>query len=228
MPGMSGNVRKNLEELGCAVCHITNENKIIKTRIIDSKFNNHIVRLDDHNEGCDTLEDSHIEDIEDKIISKIRFDAVIISDYDKGFLPYDSAKHLIDTIRKYNEDCPIFVDTKKTDVSCYNEVFLKINELESARIKNNGKENNVITTLGKRGAMYNGKMYDSRKTDVSDICGAGDTFISSLAFSYLCENKDIEKAIKFSNISSSISVRNIGVYSPTIEDLKDAGVIFEK
>ena len=46
--------------------------------------------------------------IEDKIISKIRFDAVIISDYDKGFLPYDSAKHLIDTIRKYNKDCPIF------------------------------------------------------------------------------------------------------------------------
>lgn len=224
--GMSANVKENLEKLGCSVYHITNSNEIIKTRIIDTRYNSQIVRLDEEH-GLDTLSLDHIRTLRQDLIDNA-FDAAIISDYNKGFLTPKAISDLVSLIKETNPEISIFVDTKKKDCSPYSGVILKINERERSLIEDPGKGNTIITTLGEKGAEYLGVTYPAIKTEVSDVCGAGDTFISSLVFAYLCEKRDLKKAIKFSNISSSISVRRLGVYSPTMEDLEKEGVTFEK
>ena len=81
--GMSANVCQNLVNLGCEVTHITNNNSIKKTRIIDERFGQHIVRIDEI-EGEDRLHIDYLKSC-NKIIDT-EFDAVVISDYNKGNL----------------------------------------------------------------------------------------------------------------------------------------------
>ena len=45
--GMAWNVRENLMSFGMEVCIFTNEEPITKTRYIDERSNQHILRLDD-------------------------------------------------------------------------------------------------------------------------------------------------------------------------------------
>lgn len=45
-PGMAGNVRRNLINLGNNVDLITNKNKITKERFVDVESKHHIMRLD--------------------------------------------------------------------------------------------------------------------------------------------------------------------------------------
>ena len=79
-PGMAGNVVRNLEVLGAEVDFITNTTEIRKIRYVCSKYNHILLRVDE-NDKC--------ENISDKIIGNThwdKFDAIVISDYNKGFL----------------------------------------------------------------------------------------------------------------------------------------------
>ena len=40
-------------------------------------------------------------------------------------------------------------------------------------------------TLGEDGALHQGKNFPTKKVEIFDVCGAGDTFLSALACSYL-------------------------------------------
>ena len=76
-----------------------------------------------------------------------------------------------------------------------------------------------IVTKGKQGATYKGNTYNAPIVEVHDVCGAGDTFLSVLAYSYLnCNN--IEQAIMHANNAAALSVQHSGVYVLTQEDLK--------
>ena len=75
-PGMASNVARNLISLGAEVELITNEINIRKTRYIDIKSGQMIMRLDE-NDNCDEFEGEY---------DSSGYDAVIISDYNKGFL----------------------------------------------------------------------------------------------------------------------------------------------
>ena len=74
--GMAWNVRENLMSFGMEVFILTNNESITKTRYIDEKSNQHILRVDDES----PLEPMNYELPEDE------YDALVISDYDKGFL----------------------------------------------------------------------------------------------------------------------------------------------
>ena len=95
--GMAGNVCNNLINLGCTVTFVHGEPST-KTRLIDIKSKQHIVRVD-HDVYSDavTLDDLPLD-----------FDAIVISDYQKGTVSYE----LIEQLRKEYAG-PIFVDTKK-------------------------------------------------------------------------------------------------------------------
>ena len=54
--------------------------------------------------------------------------------------------------------------------------------------------------------------------EVTDVCGAGDTFLAALTWAYL-RTKDIPTAINFANKCASITVQHIGVYALTEQDL---------
>lgn len=209
-PGMAENVKANLEALGCDVEFITNAESIVKTRFIDEKSGYQMLRVDDE----DRLPpwDGYMPyDLEN-------FDAIVISDYGKGFLDYE---HITDL--RENFTGPMFLDTKKTDLANFHGIFVKINEFEySRRVSINHQ---LIVTLGNRGAMWktgrdpkHETYFPAPKVEVFDVCGAGDTFLSALTYQYL-ESKEITTAIEFANKAASITIKYIGNYSPTLEEI---------
>jgi D-beta-D-heptose 7-phosphate kinase/D-beta-D-heptose 1-phosphate adenosyltransferase len=148
------------------------------------------------------------------------YDAIVISDYNKGFLTYEGIEQIIK-----NATCPIFIDTTKTqlaDISA-GHVYFKINELEYNNSQS--RPSNLIITLGDRGAMFTSpsstKMFDTKKVEVMDVCGCGDTFLAALTYQYLMTN-NIDDAIIFANKAASLTVQHRGNYAPTLEEINNA------
>jgi D-beta-D-heptose 7-phosphate kinase/D-beta-D-heptose 1-phosphate adenosyltransferase len=152
-----------------------------------------------------------------------QYNAVVISDYNKGFLDYEDIKYIAKTAK-----CPVFIDTKKTRLAdiappCMTDraehVYIKINELE---FKNTvTRSENLIVTLGDRGAQYKGKLYPTNPVEVMDVCGAGDTFLAALTAQYLF-TKNIEQSIIFANIAAGLTVQHRGNYAPTYNEINCA------
>lgn len=201
--GMAANVKLNLDAFNIDVEFLTNEEKLEKHRLIDTRFNCHVARYDvGEAKKVKTLKD-HFYD----------FDILVISDYDKGLIDDAFARRLCKTFKNKL----IFVDSKKKDLSCFTNCFLKINEKEFNESKSIDPSAETIVTLGSKGAMYKNKIYPTEKTEVFDVCGAGDVFLSSLIYGYLIYN-NIEEAIKLANKFASLSVSKTGTYVLTEED----------
>ena len=200
--GMAWNVRENLMSFGMEVFILTNNESITKTRYIDEKSNQHILRVDDES----PLKPRDYELPEDK------YDALVISDYDKGFL---TQKKIFELSNWF--DGPVFIDSKKTTLP--GDAYIKINEEEFKKITHYNPET-LIVTKGGKGAEYNGKLYEGEKVKVYDVVGAGDTFLSALVYFYLLCGT-IEKAIPYANKASAIAVQNFGTYVLTEKDVKD-------
>jgi len=202
-PGMAGNVARNLEALGCEVNFLHGDCST-KTRLIDIRSKQQIVRID--NDASSTP----IEFV--TAIPKV-YDAIVISDYDKGTVSYDVIEEAIAT------RIPVFVDTKKTDLERLQGAWVKINELEYSKIKS--ECTGLIVTKGAKGAII--KHHDisspAPSVEVVDVTGAGDTFLSALAYMYL-ETKEIKTAVEFANNAASITVQHVGCYAPKIEEIK--------
>jgi len=202
--GMAGNVFKNLLALGCEVEFHTNINykKVVKTRYVDQKTNHMFNRIDTKAKSNSTFND---------IVSDINLDnysAVVISDYNKGFITEEDIKYI-------SQQHPItFLDTKKHLGKWAEEVkFIKINraEYELSRDTLTRKlKNNIITTLGSGGAIYKDKQYDVKDVEVKDLSGAGDTFLAGLVCTFL-STYDIEQSIQVANDCATNVVQRKGV-----------------
>ena len=137
------------------------------------------------------------------------YDAVIVSDYNKGYLTYDD-------LEKISESHPLtFIDTKKPiNDKMKGYSFIKINEWEWEQCKDAKYEDwtdKLIVTMSERGAMYNGITYPvNNDIEVRDLSGAGDTFMASLVIEYLKTN-NITKAIKYANECATKVVQKKGV-----------------
>jgi len=191
--GMAWNVKENLKAFGLEVYVLTNSEKIIKTRYIDEKYNHQILRVDDEK----LLKSMDYE------LPTGHYDALVISDYDKGFITKQKLYELVDWFNG-----PVFIDSKKT-ILPESKCFIKINEDESKLLKN--KHDNLIITKGSKGAEYQGKLYPGENVSVFDVVGAGDTFLSALVYFFLIYGK-IEEAIPYANKAASIAVSNFGTY----------------
>jgi bifunctional ADP-heptose synthase (sugar kinase/adenylyltransferase) len=204
--GMAGNVKNNLDALGLDVKFYRGDASK-KTRLIDKRSKQQLIRIDNDVKtkqfDPDTIDDLSV------------YDAVVISDYDKGFVTYDC----IESLRKRYAG-PMFLDTKKPDLSRFKGVYVKINELEFS--KSTSINDSLIVTLGENGAMYNdgtnAQKFDTPKVGVSDVTGAGDTFLSALTYKYL-HTKNISVSIGFAIQASSITVQHFGCYAPKLEEI---------
>jgi D-beta-D-heptose 7-phosphate kinase/D-beta-D-heptose 1-phosphate adenosyltransferase len=201
-PGMAGNVVANLKSLGDEVEFITNKTEIHKIRYVCSKYNHLLLRVDEN----DTCEKIDIVPFKTGV-----FDAVVISDYCKGFLTEEDIK----IIAKIS-DCPVFLDTKKIlGEWAYDIDFIKINSLEF----NNNKSllatdkillDKIIVTRGPLGCDYQGKNYPTQEVSVKDVSGAGDTFLAGLVHNYI-NTKNIDLAIDFAQKCTTIVIQKSGV-----------------
>lgn len=206
--GMAANVKLNLETLGADVRFIAPSEVCIKKRYIHSKTNYQLLRVDnDYNLNKGSVK-----------FGKLDVDAIVISDYNKGFVTHDMVDHL-----RNEFSGPIFMDTKKKDLSAFNDIFIKINDKEYKEALSLPPSKNLIVTCGGKGAEYCGKLYPGYPTEVYDVTGAGDTFLAALAVEFV-RSKSIVKAIDFANKVACITVRHYGCYVPTKNDLIELGI----
>lgn len=210
--GMGLNVQQNFKVLGVDVSTYFGSISS-KHRYIDDRSNYQLIRIDEESYSIPI----HVNDIHPAEIFEC--DAIVISDYNKGFI---SDKFILDIIKKCQ--CPIFIDSKKTKIgqliNPFNEnVFIKINKKEYEELVAD-VNCNLIVTLGKDGVLYNGDTFETKVMDVTDVCGAGDTFLASLVYNYI-ESKDIAQAIEFAMKASSVTIQKLGTYAPTLEEINN-------
>jgi bifunctional ADP-heptose synthase (sugar kinase/adenylyltransferase) len=105
--GMAYNTYNNLVSLEVDTKIITNEqNDIRKVRYVDNRSNQMILRVDE-NDRCDQIEEGLRLNICNNKYENKTYDAIVISDYCKGFLSKTDIKLLC----RSNKN--VFVDTKK-------------------------------------------------------------------------------------------------------------------
>ncbi len=188
--GMAMNVYQNVKSIGVEVYILTNSNwkKISKHRFIDDRTNQMFLRVDSN--------DQEYGRIDFNTIDFSLYDAIIISDYDKGYL----FKEDIEFICKNHNY--VFLDTKKI-LGDWAKLakYIKINNYEYEASKKSIGDTlyeSLIITLGSQGCQYKNTTYPVPKVDVKDTCGAGDTFIAALVCDFIFSN-NIEQSIQFAN-----------------------------
>ena len=202
--GMAGNVAANIRGLGYDCHHIRNAGEITKTRYIDYKTNQMLLRVDDH----DYAERIVLEGLNTPLISSA--DLVIISDYNKGFLLEED----LATIFSLNSNC--FLDTKKRLRASWagGARFIKINEPEYEETKDSvtkALSRKLVVTKGDKGCVYRDKVYPPIEAlQTIDVSGAGDTFIAGLSIKWY-ETRDMDKAIDFANRCAHAVIQERGV-----------------
>ena len=213
-PGMAANVNENLKSLGINVNFLTNKESITITRYVDERSNQQIMRLDNEPK-VKALREAELR----MAAMHCDYDAVVISDYDKGFVD----NNLIDIIAPKNPGIKIFVDTKKKKLPThYNNVVYKINKKEFELLDPDHipRGENMIVTHGANGALWNKKQFPVPITTVFDVTGAGDTFLAALVFYYI-QLPAMDEAISFANRCAAIAVQNTGTYTLKMEDVDE-------
>jgi bifunctional ADP-heptose synthase (sugar kinase/adenylyltransferase) len=186
---------------------ITQKSKITKTRYVEEKSNHMFLRVDEGEKfDCQfqwgMFADSSIAEA----------DIVIVSDYNKGFLTNADLKEIA---RKSKLS---ILDSKRQLTNDIIEGFTFVKLNESERLNNPDlTTDNIITTLGKKGAEYKNVLFESpNPQDTIDVSGAGDTFTAAFIVKYY-QLKDERTAIQFANRKASEVVSQRGVATPTQE-----------
>lgn len=206
--GMAMNVMNNFISMSKNEFHeveCLHQNKeIVKTRFVEDKSNYPFLRIDEGEDNLDRISFTN------ELVSKItNSDAVIVSDYNKGFLYLDD----LAKISQLSKFCILDSKKKLTYDIIMGFDFVKLNESEFA---NNFTEDEnllekIIITLGAKGAKYKNIVYPTQSPkETIDVSGAGDTFVAAFTKKYL-EVKDVSVAISFANKMSNIVVQKRGV-----------------
>ena len=204
--GMAGNVFENVcalnKEIDVEI--ISQDTHITKTRYVDSKSNHMFLRVDTGEDKIDSFTtNSEIE----ALIKEA--DAVIVSDYNKGFLSntdlwnigHLAKLSILDTKRKLTPD----IANKFS--------FIKLNEGESINNKHLDPKN-IIVTLGSKGAYFNGELIPQNNPQQTiDVSGAGDTFVAAFTLCFL-DTMEINHSIEWANEMAGKVVSQRGVVTP--------------
>ena len=201
--GMAGNVLINLETLGCEVVQICKDTGT-KTRLIDLRSKQQITRIDN---------ETAVTPLTFADLGTIDYDAIVVSDYNKGSITYELIEQIIQT------GLPVFVDTKKTDLKRFEGAWVKINELEYSKITSECK--GLIVTRGARGAsvIHHSIECPAPEVEVADVTGAGDTFLAAFAYQYL-GTTDLVQSVRFAIDASAVTVQHLGCYAPMLGEIE--------
>jgi len=212
-----------------------------KTRVIASSH--HLLRIDSESKDeIDLKTEQRILSMLNKHAKS--FSIIVLQDYNKGLLTKSLIKKITDFGTK--KKIKILVDPKFENFKEYKNVYVfKPNrkELEDAmgrKAKNdseldrNGKEllseikcANLVLTLGEHGmkvfSKENGKKViihpiKTQARNVSDVSGAGDTVISTVAV-MLAGGAGIFDAVEIANVAAGIVVEEVGIVPITKKNL---------
>jgi D-beta-D-heptose 7-phosphate kinase/D-beta-D-heptose 1-phosphate adenosyltransferase len=262
--GGAGNVAVNMRNLGCDVKMIgcvgnghDSYHKIVVELFENFGINHKLFVLSErpttqkHRYFCNnklvyradiednTKIDTHVENIVLDYVNSIHFagiDAIILSDYNKGFLTPFICKRVIQMANE--KGIPTFVDPKIEDFNKYAGCFLFKPNMDEAKLMsgeisidnmlnhllNKLNATHVLVTASEKGMyLYNTnaeKKHISQKTvDVVDVTGAGDIVMVCVCYMYI-KTKNIETACVFANYIAGLSVKQIGNYMVSVKDIE--------
>lgn len=198
-----------------------------KNRALNEHNHQIMFRWDDE-QFLDT-EDDFDKDRLEKLLQKA--DAVILSDYDKGFISRELAKFVIERHKR------VIVDPKKAWDQYAGAYIVKPNNKEFNELRDNAGytsnyymahrlNTNLIVTMGEEGMMWakpGTKTVEFIKTeakDVVDVTGAGDMVAAVLALSAAID-LDIEESISLANYVASLKIQRKGTSPVWIHELLD-------
>ena len=122
--GMAGNVVANLQALDINTIFISNNENVVKTRYVDDRSGQILLRVD-KNDKVNRISEQILKGIKENEYMFLKIDAIIISDYDKGFLDEEDIQWICEN------NTNVFIDTKKIlDNWCNKASFIKINHVE--------------------------------------------------------------------------------------------------
>lgn len=201
--GMAANTANNLKSMGIEVDIFSDTGDITKIRYVNEQTNELYIRIDE-NDSVDRINTEELENLIKK------YDAVVISDYCKGFLTEEDIEY-ISTLHEL-----VMLDTKKRLGNwCKNLKFIKINRFEAEHNKNFISQNEwlkdkLIITLDGNGAQYQDTVITTNRIESADVSGAGDTFVAGFITKYL-ESNNIEESIRWANYCAGEVVKQKGV-----------------
>ncbi len=208
-----------------------------KTRVIAGS--QHVVRLD--RESTADLPEALVEGIAARVSEAINgADGLVLQDYHKGTL----TRPVIERIRivAVEHNCPVFVDPKADNLDGFKGVSLIKPNLAEAKhftgrtletdedVRAAGEElrtrleaEAVLITRGPLGMdLIDGEGYHripTRARQVADVCGAGDTVISTYALAVAAGARPREAA-ELANYAAGTVVEEMGVVPVTLEKLE--------
>ena len=171
-----------------------------------------------------------------------RPDAIVLSDYAKGFLTAPVARALVGLGQRL--DVPVLVDPKVDDLELFrgaSVVTPNLREFASAvggalpdpqsaefaalveRHRERAGLGALLVTLGEGGVLVARKGVDpvaipAAKRDVYDVTGAGDTLIAVLALG-LAVGADLAVAAQIANAAAGLAVGQFGTATVTLDHL---------
>lgn len=173
-----------------------------------------------------------------------RPDAIVLSDYAKGFLTAPTVRALIDL--GMSQGVPVLVDPKSVDLGMYrgaSVVTPNHRELEAAvgralpigqdDVANSARTiiaeagiRSIVVTLGDRGLLVlpeggSARTIPSAGREVYDVTGAGDTVIAVLALG-LAVGADLWTAAEIANAAAGVVVGKLGTAVVHVDELSRA------
>lgn len=170
-------------------------------------------------------------------------DAVILSDYNKGFFTAENAQEMISRCRECG--IPVVVDLKPPNASIFSGATVVAPNLKEAREISSGfdpdqKENSLQTihdilgaekvavTIGSEGILVyeNGTAVhvSGRKVKAVDPCGCGDTVRACLTLG-LVSGLSLAEAADFANYAASLAVQKLGTATLLPDELLEGSAI---
>ena len=173
-------------------------NKVVgkKNRFMDAVSNQMFLRVDtDSYHACEKL-----PDIES-------YDAVVVSDYDKGFLSDGDLQEIAE------RSLICFLDTKKRHNANWADLydFIKINDKEARENGWDRSATNLIITKAGKGCSFGEKHFPIiEPAEVRDVAGAGDTFLAAFSYTFML-TKDIHSSILYAQDCCQTVISKKGV-----------------
>ena len=206
-----------------------------KTRYIAD--NQHLLRVDREHICFNNFK---LKEVKENLVRHVKyFDAIIVSDYNKGMINEELAVFIGELALK--EDKIITVDTKKRDITCfsnYTSITPNLKELENIfktkiyDYKDSfelAKEllimfrfNNVLITLSENGLFYtddiNSTHLKAEKKEIVDVTGCGDTVISTFTLA-LANGLSLHESACIANVAAGIVALKSGAESCSLDEL---------
>jgi len=220
------------------IFHAPNYHTIVKTRIIGDR-NHQVVRLDFNEDQKQFAPNQQnvLNEIEKKIAI---FNAVIISDYGKGFCSHPNVSYILELCKKLN--IITLIDPKGSDWEKYKNAswitpnFNEFSDMLSSKIKNIDTDiahqapfiaqkyniENLLITRAEQGmSLYNSTSvthFRAKAQEVYDVSGAGDTVVATLG-AMLASKINPTNAVEIANIAAGIVVGKAGTATASLQEI---------